>query len=307
MTKVSIIIPVFRERESIMPLLERLSSVIDGDYEVIFVDDGSDDGTEAPLSEAVKKNRGVRVLFMGRRLGKGTALLAGYAAASGEVLVTLDADLQNPPEEVPKLLSALEGAHLVVGWRKKRSDSSSRRIQSALYNAALRLLAGSPFHDINCGFRAFRREILNNESLFTDRHRLFPLLVHSAGYSTKEVAVSHSPRRFGRSKFGLGRVFSAFADVVVATILRFFSKRPSLALTIGGSVSGLLGALILGYLLIVRIMTGSIHWRYPLLAAGVVSLVVGVQLVLTGFLVESISSGRRRPPPPLRVLPEDEK
>jgi len=221
MTNVSIIIPVFRERENIMPLLERLGSALDENYEVVFVDDGSDDGTEAVLCEAVKKSKAVRVLFMGRRLGKGRALLAGYAAASGEVLVTLDADLQNPPEEIPKLLSALEGAHLVVGWRKERSDSSSRRIQSALYNAALRFFAGSPFHDINCGFRAFRREVLNDDRLFTDRHRLFPLLVHSAGYSTREVVVSHSPRRFGRSKFGLGRIFSAFADVVLATVLRW--------------------------------------------------------------------------------------
>lgn len=306
MTDVSIIVPVFRERENIIPLLERMSSVLGDGSEVIFIDDGSDDGTDAVLSEAVERFGSVRVLFMGRRAGKGVALLAGYTAATGDVLVTLDADLQNPPEEIPKLLSALEGAHLVVGWRRRRSDSSSRRIQSAFYNTALRLFAGSPFHDINCGLRAFRREVLNDRRLFTDRHRLFPLLVHSAGYLTKEVLVSHSPRRFGRSKFGLTRIFSAVVDLFFATVLRFFSRRPALALVIGGSLITLFGVFILLYLLVLRLKTGSIHWRYPLLGAGLILLVVGVQLLLTGFLVEAVSGGTS-PPPPVKTLPEDEK
>lgn len=299
---VSIVVPVFRERDNIIPLLERISSVLEGGFEVLFVDDGSDDGTDAVLVEAAERYEFVRVLFMGRRLGKGMALLAGYTAAEGDTLLTLDADLQNPPAEIPKLLSALDSAHLVVGWRRERSDSSFRKIQSMVYNTVLRLFAGSPFHDINCGLRAFRREILNDSRLFTDRHRLFPFVAHSAGYVVKEVDVSHSPRHSGRSKYGLGRLFSAIADIIIATILRLFARRPSLALTVSGLLSVLTGVVIITYLLILRMKTGSIQWRYPLLSVGVVTLVVGIQLLLTGFITALIVYGSVRPPRPVRTV-----
>jgi glycosyltransferase involved in cell wall biosynthesis len=227
----SIIIPVYCERDNIYPLIERISSTLPYGYEVIFVDDGSNDGTKDALEETVKKYEFVRAIYLGQRIRKGAALKVGYSASLGDTIVTLDGDLQNDPADIPNLLSALQEAHFVVGWRKNRRDSLQRRIQSFLYNTALRILAASPLHDINSGFRAFRKEILKNPLLLDARYRIFPLLAHFSGFTTKEVIVDHFPRRYGKSKYGFGRIFSAIADIVIATFARLFLKKKYRTLT----------------------------------------------------------------------------
>ena len=309
--EISVIAAVRDEAENILPLCDAIAAALDGRrFETIFVDDGSEAATVRALEEAVSRHDFVRVLFMGRRLGKGPALMAGCAAAASDLVVTIDADMQNDPADIPALLEALREAHVVVGRRVRRADSVARIVQSRLFNAALRLACGCPLRDANCGLRAFRRRVLDNPALFTDRHRIFPALAHILGYTVREIPVGHHPRRRHRSKYGPTRAFSAFSDVLLAALLRRFWRHPGLLFGLAGAVSFLLGVVVLLYLLYLRLSAGSIGWRYPLLATGVVALLLGVQLVLSGFLAESLLAGaRRHPPSPVRALPvrEDEE
>ena len=210
---VSVVVPVYEEAESVLPLVERLEKALSGrEFEVVLVDDGSGQATAKALSEAEERFGFVRVVRLMRHRGKGAALLAGYATSSYPIIVTLDADLQNPPEEVGKLLEALErGADVVVGWRKVREDKWGRRLQGWLFNAALRVL-GSPVRDANCGLRAFRREVVESPLCGTSRYRILAPLAMMAGFSVAEVEVRHRKRRWGRSKFGFLRLFAALGD-----------------------------------------------------------------------------------------------
>lgn len=240
---ISVVVPVYEEAESVLPLVERLEKALSGrKFEVVLVDDGSGQATAKALSEAEERFGFVRVVRLMRHRGKGVALLAGYASSSHPIIVTLDADLQNPPEEVEKLLKALEkGADVVVGWRKEREDNWWRRLQGWLFNAALRIL-GSPVRDANCGLRAFRREVVESPLCATSRYRILAPLAMMAGFSVTEVEVKHRRRRWGRSKFGFLRLFAALGDFALLCAVHLTRRR---RLTYGLSVTFALLATIM--------------------------------------------------------------
>ncbi|MCL4498910.1 MAG: glycosyltransferase family 2 protein [Chloroflexi bacterium] len=204
----SIVIPVLNEAENVGPLVAELRSALAGtDYEVMFVDDGSTDGTFDRLRELHAADGRVRAARLNRHYGKTAALMAGFRLSRGGVVVTMDGDLQDVPAEVPRMVAALDdGYDLICAWRAQRQDSPSKRLQSVLFNWALRRFAGADLHDINCGLKAYRRSVVDHLCLTRDQHRYIPLLVAWQGYRVGEIAVTHRSRLHGRSKYGPGRV-----------------------------------------------------------------------------------------------------
>ncbi|MCX7702930.1 MAG: glycosyltransferase family 2 protein [Planctomycetota bacterium] len=321
----SIVIPVFRERDNIVPLIERIAETVGADCEVIFVDDGSEDGTEGVIEEVVRKYPFVKALFLGRRYGKGMALLVGYDAACFDTIITLDGDLQNDPADIPKLLDALKEAHLVVGWRRRRRDSLSRRVQSAFYNLALRLFAASPLHDVNSGFRAFRKCILEKPLLRNERYRIFPLVTHYAGFAVKEVVVQHLPRHSGESKYGFSRIFSALSDIFSADAVRYrieteetggvkperglftsrlVSKKVSLTTKYIVMTVLLVLLLFICFLLVWRRQVHFFWYYYLLLAVGIFGFFLSLLLTFTSLRAETVLTSTK-PVKPTRILPEE--
>lgn len=228
---ISVVVPVYKESATVVTLAERIGDVLSGrEFEVLFVDDGSGDGTSAALEEAKRRFTFVRIVKLPRHMGKGIALLQGFSLCRHDIIVTIDGDLQNPPEEMEKLLSALEDFDLVVGWRMVRNDPWHKQFQGCLFNTVLRLL-GSPVHDANCGLKAFRRHLISHPFCNTTRYRILAPLAKMAGFKVGEVAVSHQRRRYGRSKFGFLRILSAAVDISLMTILLLRSKPHLLHIT----------------------------------------------------------------------------
>ncbi len=291
----TVVIPVYNEKESIKPLCAELSSVLDGlgkPYEIIFVDDGSTDGT----LEVLKDLPHVAVVSFVRNCGKSKALEAGFAESRGDVVITLDGDLQDDPKEIPRFLVEMEkGAALVVGWKHKRLDSFEKRFFSKIANAAARMLAGSVVHDMNCGFKAFRGDVARGLRLYGDMHRYIPALVANSGFSVSELPVNHRERKFGHSKYGFSRLLSGFFDLVTLLFMRRFFDRPMHFFGIAGVLFGAIGVCILVYLSYVRLFLDQVIGNRPLLFLGILFVVVGFQLLSLGLLGELIirQGGRR--------------
>jgi glycosyltransferase involved in cell wall biosynthesis len=258
-------------------------------YEIIFVDDGSTDESLAVLQDLHQADpEHVRVIQFRRNFGKTAALTAGFALARGEVLVTLDADLQDDPGELPKLLTKLdEGYDLVVAWRAHRQDSISKRWPSRLANATVSTLTGVKLHDLNCGFKVYRRGVVQDLKLYGELHRYVPVLAHWKGYRVTEVPVTHHPRRYGQSKYGAGRLARGYIDFLSVLFLTTYLKRPMHLFGLTGSAIAAVGVVIMLYLTGLWLIEGGIGWR-PLLFFGITALVVGVQLISIGLLGEML-------------------
>ncbi|MFN0155181.1 MAG: glycosyltransferase family 2 protein [Gaiella sp.] len=289
---ISVVVPVCNEELAVEPLLAELTVALDGTgerYEVIFVDDGSTDATFAALTRAHAAYDAVKVVRLRRNFGKAAALDAGFRLAEGDVVVTIDGDLQDDPAEIPRLLAKLsEGFDLVCGWKTERRDPLRRRIPSRVFNRVTGLISGIRLHDMNCGLKAYRAEVVDGLRLYGELHRYIPVLAHYRGYRVAELPVNHRPRGHGRSRYGLERYLRGFLDLLTVTFMGRYRYRPLHLFGGLGLLVGACGGVILGYLTVVKIGGGAIGHR-PLLTLGVLLVVVGIQLLSLGLLSELLT------------------
>ena len=288
----SVVVAVLDEEESIRPLFSALDEVLDSlgrEYEIIFVDDGSEDSSFEILKSLYENDREhVRVIQFRRNFGKTAALTAGFREARGGVVITLDADLQDDPTEIPGLLDKLnEDYDLVVAWRHERQDPLSKRLPSKIANAAVSVLTGVRLHDLNCGFKAYRREVVQDLKLYGELHRFIPVLAHWRGYRVTEQKVVHRPRQYGQSKYGFERLGRSFLDFGMVLFLTYYLKRPMQLFGTLGALLFLIGFAIGLYLTGLWVLGEGIGWR-PLLFLGILAMVVGVQMASIGLLGEMI-------------------
>lgn len=287
---VSVVIPLRDEAGSLRELHCQLSEVLHGlhvTYEIIFVDDGSRDDSPQTLAELAARDEAVVVLTHRRNRGKADALATGFAACRGAAIVTMDADLQDDPMEVPRLLRALAGGFdLVSGWKSNRQDPLSKRFPSRVYNALTRVISGLPLHDINCGFKAYRRQVIEELDLYGDMHRLIPIIAANKGYRVGEIQVRHFPRRWGRSKYGWSRIPRGFLDLVTVAYLARFAHRPLHFFGGLGMVFGAVGLAVCAYLSLEKLLFGRFLSERPLLLLGIMLVMVGMQFLTLGLLGE---------------------
>jgi glycosyltransferase involved in cell wall biosynthesis len=290
---ISIVVPVRDEERSIEPLYRELRDVLDearDDWEVIYVDDGSVDGTFAELVRLHDANANVRVVRLRKRLGKAAALDAGFAEAAGSVVVTIDGDLQDDPSEIPRLLAKLdEGFDLVSGWKTDRQDPLRRRVPSRIFNRVAGWVSGTRLHDMNCGLKAFRIEVARELSLYGELHRFIPLLATDRGFRVAEVPVNHRPRAHGRSRYGMERYVRGFLDLLTVAFMSRYRHRPLHLFGGLGLVIASVGFVVLSYLTALKLAGHAIGGR-PLLVLGVLLMVVGIQLLSLGLISELITS-----------------
>ena len=289
---ISFVIPLFNEEESLKALhgaVSRAVELLPYAYEIIFVDDGSADRSLYILQDLYRQDRThVRVIQFRRNFGKTAALTAGFARARGDVVVTLDADLQDDPGELPKLLAKLEEGYDMVGaWRANRQDPISKRWPSKFANLTVSTLTGVRLHDVNCGFKVYRRGVVQNLRLYGELHRYIPVLAHWQGYRVAEVPVTHHPREFGHSKYGVRRFARSYIDFLSVLFLTTYLRRPLHLFGMVGSAFAAAGTVIMLYLAGLWVVQGGIGWR-PLLFFGTTALVVGIQLISVGLLGEML-------------------
>jgi glycosyltransferase involved in cell wall biosynthesis len=288
---ISVVIPVHDEELSVTPLYEELAATLDRlgrDWEALFVDDGSTDGTLAALTRLHDAAPNVRVIRLRRNFGKATALATGFAQAQGEVVVTMDGDLQDDPAEIPKLLAKLdEGFDLVSGWKAQRRDPLTRRIPSKIFNSVTGAVSGLHMHDMNCGLKAYRAEVVKGLRLYGELHRFVPVLAHQRGYRVAELPVNHRPRGHGRSRYGIERYLRGAFDLLTVSFIGRYRTRPLHLFGTLGLLFGLVGIVVLTYLTALKIDGHAIGHR-PLLTLGVLLVVVGIQLFSLGLLAELI-------------------
>lgn len=302
----SVVIPLYNEVEGLQELHTALTAVLRQQaarYEVIYVDDGSTDGSFDRLKALRDADPRVTVIRLRCNQGKTIALVAGFREARGEVIVTLDADLQDDPMEIPRLLDRLdEGYDLVSGWKVDRQDPWSRRVLSRLFNAVTSRMTGLDLHDLNCGFKAYRRAVIAELRLQGDLHRFIPVLAGGRGFRVAEVEVRHHPRRYGRSKYGPGRITRGFFDLLTVLLLTRYTTRPLHLFGLVGTLLGLVGLGIVGYLSLGWLLGEWIGGR-PLLLLAVLMVVGGLQLVSLGLLAEMIVYGSNpESPPPVDLV-----
>jgi dolichol-phosphate mannosyltransferase len=289
---ISVVIPVHDEERSVGLLLDEIAAALEPrqPWEAVFVDDGSTDATFAELTRLHDGHENVRVVRLRRNFGKATALDAGFAEAAGDVVVTIDGDLQDDPAEIPRLLAKLdEGFDLVSGWKAQRRDPWRRRVLSRLFNAVTGLVSGLRLHDLNCGLKAYRAEVLDGLRLYGELHRFVPVIAHYRGYRVAEVPVAHRPRPHGRSRYGPERYLRGFLDLLTVTFMGRYRHRPLHLFGGLGLLLAVTGVAVLGYLTVVKLLGQAIGHR-PLLTLGVLLVVVGIQLVSLGLLSELITS-----------------
>lgn len=291
---VSFVVPVFNERESVAEVCRRCAAAakqMNLSYEIVVVDDGSNDGSDAVLRDLAAQDPNLTVVTFRRNFGKSAALAVGLGTAGGEILVTLDADLQDNPEELPKLIDALHGgSDVVVGWKQPRRDSATRIFASRLFNRLVSALAGRRFRDCNSGFKALRRDVVAHLELYGERHRFLPLLAHWRGFRVTEIPVRHEPRRHGRSKYGAGRFFAGFFDLWSIAVLTRFRHKPLHFFGLWGAIVFGFGFLVLAVLTILR-LTVKDFWfgrHLPWVFFGILLVLVGIQVFTTGLICELV-------------------
>ncbi len=290
---ISVVVPLRDEEQSVEPLLRELEvalTPLETAWEVVFVDDGSTDGTFAQLSRLHDLHDNVRVVRLRRNFGKAAALAAGFAESAGDVVVTLDGDLQDDPLEIPRLLAKLdEGFDLVSGWKAHRRDPLTRRVLSKIFNAVAGRMSGVRLHDMNCGLKAYRAEVVHGLRLYGELHRYIPVLAHYRGFRIAEVPVNHRAREHGRSRYGMERYLRGFLDLLTVTFLGRYRHRP--LHLFGGLGLALLGGglAVLAYLTVIKAGGAAIGGR-PLLTLGVLLVVVGMQFLSLGLLTELITT-----------------
>lgn len=291
---ISVIIPVYNEVESLRPLYQSATSVLRGlghSYELLFIDDGSTDGSFDLLAELHAQDPLVQVIQFRRNFGKAAALSAGFAEARGDIVITMDADLQDDPQEIPRLLDKLaEGFDLVSGWKSPRRDPLTKTLPSWLFNWVTSMLSGIRLHDFNCGFKAYRREVVKEIHFYGELYRYIPVLAHWRGFQVTEVPVHHHHRRFGRSKFGTARFSRGFFDLITILYLTQYTRRPLHLFGWFGTLSFAAGVLINLYLTVLWFLGERPIGNRPLLTLGVLLMIIGIQFISFGLLAEMLIS-----------------
>ena len=290
---ISVVVPVHDEERSVALLYDELRSALeplDTPWEAIFVDDGSTDGTFSALTRLHAGEQNVRVVRLRRNFGKAAALVAGFDQARGETVVTIDGDLQDDPAEIPRLLAKLdEGFDLVSGWKTHRRDPLSRRILSRIFNRVTSAFSGVRLHDMNCGLKAYRAEVVHGLRLYGELHRFIPVLAHYRGFRIAELPVNHRQREHGRSRYGVERYVRGFLDLLTVSFIGRYRHRPLHLFGGFGLILGFFGSAILIYLTVVKALGHAIGQR-PLLLLGVLLVVIGMQFFSLGLISEMITS-----------------
>jgi len=293
---ISVVVPVRDEELTVERLYDELARALSerGEpWEVVFVDDGSRDGTYSALVRLHASATNVRVVRLRRNLGKAAALDAGFREVDGGMVVTIDGDLQDDPAEIPRLLAKLdEGYDLVTGWKTRRNDPMSRRVLSRIFNTVTGWLSGVRLHDMNCGLKAFRVEVARELDLYGELHRFIPVLAHDLGFRVTELGVNHRPREHGRSRYGMERYTRGFLDLLTVTFMSRYRHRPLHLFGGLGLALGTVGTGILVYLTVEK-LTGEPIGKRPLLLLGVLLVVVGIQFLSLGLVSELVTSQHR--------------
>jgi len=292
----SVVIPLYNEDESIGELITWIDKVVSKmniKFEVVVIDDGSTDKSWETLISLKEKFDFVRGLRFRRNYGKSAALNSGFNAVKGDVVITMDADLQDSPEEIPHLFKMIkeEGFDLVSGWKKKRHDPLSKRLPSKLFNKTTRWLSGIELNDFNCGLKAYAKDVVKSIEVYGEMHRYIPVIAKNVGFAKiGEKVVSHQARKFGVTKFGLERVLRGYLDLISITFMTKFAKRPMHFFGGIGTLLSFIGIIMLTYLSVMKLIfkTSGISDR-PLFFLGMLSIIIGVQLFIAGFLAEMIS------------------
>ncbi len=295
--QISVVISLYNEDESLPELtawIERVMQAHNFTYEVIFVDDGSTDNSWQVIEQLRLNNKNIKGIRFQRNYGKSAGLNQGFAAASGDVVITMDADMQDSPDEIPELyrLIAEEGYDLISGWKKKRYDNKlTKNLPSKLFNAAARRMSHIQLHDFNCGLKSYRNKVVKNIEVYGEMHRYIPILAKWSGFrKIGEKVVEHRPRKYGISKFGWNRFINGFLDLMTISFVSKFGKRPMHFFGLWGSVVFFIGICIWIYLAIAKFVFLQYQMtQRPLFYVGIISIVIGVQLFLAGFLGELIS------------------
>lgn len=301
----SIVISLYNENESLGELTKWIhtaiaeSAIKDIDYEILMIDDGSNDGSWQTIKQLQETDPHIKGISFRRNYGKSAALQTGFQAAQGDVVITMDADLQDSPDEIPELYRMIreEGYDVVSGWKKKRYDNVFlKNIPSKIYNYTARRVSGLKIHDMNCGLKAYRNEVVKDIEIYGDMHRYIPFIAKNAGYGNiGEKVVVHRKRKYGYSKFGLNRFFNGFLDLLTISFLSGFGKKPMHVFGVWGLISFFIGIVITIWLIIDKIIAQSGGLRYravtdqPLFYLALIAVLIGTMMFLTGFLGEMIS------------------
>lgn len=297
----SIIIPLYNEADSLPELLQWINRVVENEKlssEIILVDDGSRDASWAVIRDLSSHYNNLRGVRFQRNYGKAAALQCGFSLAQGEVVISMDADMQDSPDEIPGLVKMIriEGFDLVSGWKKKRRDPVSKRWPSKFFNFVARLNSGIKIHDFNCGLKAYRNEVVKSIEVFGDMHRYTPILAKRSGFSQiGEKIVAHKERKYGKTKYGMGRLFTGALDLLTVSFITRFAKKPMHLFGSLGMMMMLFGAIVTAWLIGIKIhdITNHIVPReitaQPLFYLALMAVIIGVQLFLTGFLAELVS------------------
>ena len=292
----TILIPAYNEEPNVIPMYNAVSKVVKTlkiPYEILFVDDGSKDKTVANILALRRKDKRVRLIEFQRNFGKSNALSAGFAHAKGDMIITMDADLQDDPKEIPRFVRALKKYDLVCGWKFIRKDPIGKTLPSKLFNRLTQIMTGVKVHDSNCCFKGYRMIVAKHLHLHGELHRYIPSLVHQKGFTIGELKVTHHPRRFGKSKYGGSRLFKGFFDLLTVTFLGKYTKRP---LHLFGAVGSLMMAagLLSGLWLVIGWFRGIGIGNRPLLTLTILLIILGVQFVSIGLLGEMLANSSEK-------------
>lgn len=293
---ITIIVPLFNEQESLPELVDWIDKVMKDNYftyEAILIDDGSSDGSWKVIENLSNNNTNIKAVKFRRNYGKSAALNSGFLLASGNVVITMDADLQDNPDEIPDLFKMIhhEGFDIVSGWKKKRFDPLTKRIPSKFYNWTARKMTGIRLHDFNCGLKAYKKDVVKNIEVYGEMHRYIPVIAKWAGFNKiGEKVVLHQKRKYGYTKFGFERFIYGYLDLLSILFVSKFGKRPMHLFGLLGTLIFIIGFIIAGELAIEKIFfeTYKITQR-PLFYLGLLCMILGTQLFLSGFLAELIS------------------
>ena len=298
---ISVVIPLFNESESILELVDDIDKVMNNNnytYEIVMIDDGSNDGSWELIEDRAKKNPSVRGIKFRRNYGKAAALHCGFKAAEGDVVITMDADLQDNPDEIPGLYKMIkeDDYDLVSGWKKKRYDPVSKKLPSKLFNWTARKVTGIRLHDFNCGLKAYKHNVVKGIEVYGEMHRYIPVIVRKAGFNKiGEKVVQHQKRKYGVTKYGVERFMNGFLALITLSFISRFGKKPMHLFGTLGSLMFLIGFIIAIYLGTDKLISVYKHIKAPLVTSSpyfyiaLAAMIIGTQLFLAGFLGELIS------------------
>lgn len=293
----SVVIPLYNEEESLRELHQQLRPTLNRmnvRYELLFIDDGSTDNSFRVLRDLKRIDHHVKIIRFRRNYGKSAALSVGFAHAQGNVVITMDADLQDDPAEIPGLMKRIrEGPDLVSGWKKVRRDPITKTVPSRFFNAVTSLMTGIRIHDFNCGLKAYKKDVVKTVKVYGELHRFIPVLAHWEGFSVGEMVVQHRARKYGRTKFGFGRFWKGFLDLITTLFTTRYFRRPLHLFGVWGILAVIAGAVIDSWLIVEWFLGATALSNRPLFLVGVVFIIVGIQFISIGLLGEMISKTKQ--------------